>query len=45
MITLRLVFMIVAFVCFLLNALGISIPRGNLLGLGLALWILAEMIK
>jgi hypothetical protein len=45
MITLRLVLMIVAFVCFLLTGLGVSAPRVNLLGIGLACWILAEMLR
>jgi hypothetical protein len=45
MVTLRLVLMIAAFICFLLNALNISSPRGNLMGLGLALWVLAVLIQ
>jgi hypothetical protein len=44
MITLRLILMIVAFVCFLLTGLGVSAPRINLLGMGLAFWILATML-
>lgn len=44
MITLRLLIMIVAFICLLLSALGISAPRINLQSLGLALWLLAIMI-
>jgi hypothetical protein len=45
MITIRLVLMIVALLCFLLTALNVSAPRVNLLGLGLAFWLLAVMIQ
>jgi hypothetical protein len=45
MITLRLILLIVAFILFLLTGLGVSAPRVNLLGLGFACWILAEMIR
>jgi cytochrome b subunit of formate dehydrogenase len=45
MITLRLLLMIVAFIMLLLSGLGISAPRINLQGLGLALWLLAVMIQ
>lgn len=41
----RVVLMSAAFACFVLNALNISLPRGNVLGLGLGLWVLAETIK
>jgi hypothetical protein len=41
MITLRLVLMLLALICFALAAVGISTPRVNLLALGLALWLLA----
>lgn len=45
MITLRLILFILAFICFVLTALGISAPRINLLGAGLAFWILAVMLQ
>lgn len=44
MITLRLILYIVAFICFLLTGLGVSAPRVNLLGIGLACWVLAVML-
>jgi hypothetical protein len=44
MITLRLLLMVVAFVCLLLSALSVSAPRINLQSLGLALWLLAVML-
>jgi hypothetical protein len=44
MISLRVVLMILAIVCFVLAALGISTPRGNLMAAGLALWALATLI-
>jgi hypothetical protein len=43
-ITLRLVLLILALVCFLLAAVGVPAPRINLLALGLALWILAVIV-
>jgi hypothetical protein len=45
MIFLRVLFMCAAFSCFVLNALNISFPKGNALGMGLAFWILAELVK
>ena len=44
MITLRLLIMIVAFVCLLMSALGITSTRVNLQSTGLALWLLSIMI-
>jgi hypothetical protein len=41
--SLRLIFLILAFVLFTLAALGVSTPRGNLVAAGLAFWILAEI--
>jgi hypothetical protein len=40
-VTLRLIFLILAFVSFVLSALGVSTPRGNLMAAGLAFWVLA----
>lgn len=45
MITARFVLLILAFVCFFMSAMQISAPRTDLKGLGLALWVLAEMIR
>jgi hypothetical protein len=45
MISLRLILMILGFLCFVLTALNVSTSRVNLLGLGLAFWILAVMIQ
>ena len=40
MITLRLLFLVFAFVCFVLAALGVpNPPRVNLLAAGLAFWV------
>jgi hypothetical protein len=33
-----------AFVCFLLAAFGATVPRVNLTGLGLALWVLSLLL-
>jgi hypothetical protein len=45
MITIHAALLIVAFFCFLLNAFSVSPPRGNLLGLGLCMWVLSELLK
>ena len=45
MISLRIVLLILALVCFLLAAFEIRPPRLNVVGAGLALWILAELIR
>jgi hypothetical protein len=39
----RLVLMIVAIVCFLLAAFGVTVPRGDLKAAGLACWALATL--
>ncbi|MBB5084040.1 hypothetical protein [Nonomuraea endophytica] len=39
-----LILLILALVCFVLAALNVAAPRINLLALGLALWILTEII-
>lgn len=41
---LRLILLVLAFCCFLLNGMNIAAPRGNLLGYGLACWVLAELL-
>ena len=43
----RTILLVLAFGCFLLNALGISTWRGDrftLLSMGLALWVLAVLL-
>lgn len=42
--SLSLVFLILALICFLLEALAVSVPRLRLIALGLAFWVLALMI-
>ena len=44
MITLNLLLLICAFVCFLLAAAGVSVRRVNFTALGLALWVLTLII-
>ena len=45
MVTVRIVLMILAILCFLCAAVGITPPRGESLGwAGLALWALAVVI-
>jgi hypothetical protein len=41
MISLRIVLMLLALICFILAAVNIPTPRINLLGLGLSFWVLA----
>jgi hypothetical protein len=36
--------LLAAFIAFLLAMFGAAVPRVNLLALGLALWVLAELI-
>ena len=45
MITLKLVLMILAFVCLALAAAGVPASRVNLVALGLALWLLAIIVQ
>jgi hypothetical protein len=40
----HLVLMILAIVCFVLAALGVTAPRGNLTAAGLACWALASLL-
>lgn len=45
MVTLRLILLVFALVCFILAGLGVQPPRGgNLIGIGLAFWIGSELI-
>lgn len=43
-VTLNVILMVLAIICFLLAALGISTPRGNLMAAGLFFWALAVAI-
>lgn len=45
MITLQLLLLILAFVCFVLSALGVPSSRLNLQSLGLALWVVTLIIR
>jgi hypothetical protein len=45
MIGIKLVFLIIAFVLFVLAALGITTPRGNLVAAGLAFWVLSAIVS
>lgn len=42
--SLSLVFLILALVCFILEAVAVSVPRLRLIALGLAFWVLAVMV-
>jgi len=44
LITLNLVLLILAFLCFAMVAIGVVSTRVNLTGLGLALWVLALLL-
>jgi len=44
MITVHLLIDVLALVCFFLAALDISVPRLNLLALGLFLWLLGAVV-
>lgn len=45
MITAYMILMILAIVCLLLSALGVSAPRGNLMAAGLMFWAIATAIS
>jgi hypothetical protein len=42
-ISLKLILLIAAFICFILAAFSVQPPRGNLIGAGLALWVLSVL--
>jgi hypothetical protein len=44
MVTVSLVLLIAAFILFVLAALSVPVPRVNLLGAGLACWVLAQLL-
>lgn len=41
---LAVILLLVGFVCFTLAALGVAVPRVNLVALGLACWVLTALI-
>jgi len=43
-VTLHVLLMVLAIICFLLAALGVSTPRGNLLAAGLFFWAVAATV-
>jgi hypothetical protein len=43
-VTLHVVLMVLAIICFLLSAFNVSTPRGNLLAAGLFFWALAVLV-
>jgi len=45
MITVKLLLMVLAIVCFFLAALNVQTPRGNLMAGGLFLWALATIVS
>jgi hypothetical protein len=44
MVTIDLVLLLLAFVCFVLAALQVPSPRANLVAVGLAFWVLSLLI-
>ncbi|HEX4594013.1 MAG TPA: hypothetical protein VH157_07045 [Bryobacteraceae bacterium] len=42
---LHLVLVILALICFVFAAVGISTPRGNLVAAGLFLWLLSTLVS
>jgi hypothetical protein len=45
MITLHVVFLVLALISFFLAALDIKPPRLNMLGVGLVFWVLSELAR
>ena len=44
MVTLSLLFLVAAFVLFVVVALGVTVTRFNLMAAGLACWVLAAIV-
>jgi hypothetical protein len=44
MLSVKFILIILALACFLLAALDVKSPRGNLVAAGLFLWLFAEMV-
>ena len=40
----ELILQILAFICFVAEAVGVTSPKLNLIAAGLAIWVLADMI-
>jgi hypothetical protein len=45
MITVHIVLLLIALICFIMAAIEVQAPRVNLLALGLALWMLTLIIR
>jgi hypothetical protein len=45
MVSLRLILLILGLVCLVMAGLGIIAPKVNLQAMGLALWLLAEILR
>jgi hypothetical protein len=43
--TLGTIFLVIAFVCFLLAAFNVAVKRVSLLALGLAFWVLSLILE
>lgn len=39
------ILLLLSFVCFVLAAFGVLVPRVNLVAVGLALWVLVPMLQ
>lgn len=44
MVTLSIILLVAAFVLFVLAAISVPVPRINLVGAGLACWVLAQLL-
>ena len=45
MITIHVIALLLALICFILAAIEVSAPRVNLVALGLALWIVDVLVR
>jgi hypothetical protein len=43
--TIQFVFLLLAFICFIVAATNVAWPRINLIALGLAFWVLTLLIR
>jgi hypothetical protein len=43
--SIQLILLLLAFIAFVLATINVPVPRVNLIGLGLALWVLSLLIK
>lgn len=44
MVSVRGLLLVLAFLCFFLAAIGIAVPRVNLIALGLAFWVVTTFV-